>query len=280
MVSTKTSPTEQSQQISQLDHGSSSEESLTLASHDPDASQASLATQSSVQSSRRVTPRRQADFEKYFGKQIDPPGPNPSEVIATQSCDFQGSILLHGRLYLTPTHLCFRSNILGYLTEKIHPLKDVIAVQKGTTAKWIQNAVYVVMKDESDPEGVQYGYGSLADREDLYSCLTECWKIEAPEASDAMLARQLQAETVVEESSSAGAMDDKGTVETVEADTSTTATECTGVDHLEELAIDVKFHIGLGDLHKLLYGNRDFLMDFYTNEKQLSGELPTTAGFH
>ena len=274
MVSTKTSPSNESL-VSAADPESSSDESLKAASHHPDASQgsisqASIATQSSVQSSRRVTPKRQADFEKNFGKEV---GPVPLDVIATQSCDFQASILLHGRLYLTSTHLCFRSNILGYLTEKIHPLKDVIAIQKGTTAKWIQNAVYVVTKDESDPEGVQFGYGSLADRDDLYSCLMECWKLEAPQACEAMLAKERQAELAAEEVSSAGAVDEKSIEETVDTHSSIKVTECTGADHLDEVAIDIKFPIGLEDLHHLLYRNGEFMMDFYANEKELTGEL-------
>jgi hypothetical protein len=100
-------------------------------------------------------------------------------VLQTQSADLQASVLLHGRLYLTRYHLCFRSNICGYVTEKIHDLRDIISVERSTTAKWIQNAVSIELDTTSDEKVL--GYGSMGDREAMYIGLVEVWKERAPE---------------------------------------------------------------------------------------------------
>jgi len=99
-----------------------------------------------------VSQKRQDEFEKYFADKLNAEYSVDDvdlTVLATQSADYQGKVLIHGRLYLTASHLCFRSNILGFRTERIHRLKNVKSVKKGTTAKWIKNAIYVCVDDGS-----------------------------------------------------------------------------------------------------------------------------------
>ena len=212
-------------------------------------SQASLASSAS-DSSLIVRPQRQQDFERHFGTKIKEMSPDSDlQVIATQSCDWQSNILLHGRLYLTRQHLCFRSNILGYVTEQVHPLKDVVSLERGTTAKWIQNAVYVSVKD-GEAEGTHYGYGSLKDRNAMHDAVLEAWRTEAPEAAAAM---------------------EKGPALDSPIE-SPKESEGTG-EHYAELALDICFPILLKDLFDLLYHNDDFMMDFMKNDKKLTGGL-------
>lgn len=240
---------------------------------------------SQFESPTSVSSKRQKELEKHFGDDLiaqwSEPGPVPPDyltVIATQSGDLQAKVLLHGRLYLTPYHLCFRSNILGYKTETIHPLSKLRSLKKGTTAKWIQNAIYII---EDDHEGDDYiGYGSLADRNAMFDSIKECWKIVAPEKHDAWTTRG-SAETLGGDDEGEPSVREK---ETAQASTSAPAgssgekesvetTECTGEDHFDELAIDTVVGISLDQLYKLLYHNRDFIEDFYKNDKGLTGEL-------
>jgi hypothetical protein len=109
-------------------------------------------------------------------------------VLQTQSADLQASVLLHGRLYLTRYHLCFRSNICGYVTERVHDLRDIVWVERSTTAKWIQNAVSIGVDTDLDDKVI--GYGSMADREAMYIGLTEVWKERAPDRYTQFLERR------------------------------------------------------------------------------------------
>lgn len=144
-----------------------------------------LASQStsSLGGSKPIRTNRQSDFEKLFGPHLQPhKGEDTPEfftVCQTQSADLQASVLLHGRLYLTRYHLCFRSNICGYVTEKIHDLRDIVSVEKSTTAKWIQNAISITLDTTSDEKVV--GYGSMADRDAMYAGVIEVWKLRAPD---------------------------------------------------------------------------------------------------
>ena len=224
--------------------------------------------------SSRAPAKRQDEFERHFGNAIEKAyglGDMPDDyltVIATQSGDLQAKVLLHGRLYLTPHHLCFRSNILGYKTEKIHPLKKITSVRKGTTAKWIQNAVYII---EGNDEEDYIGYGSLGDRDALYDSIIECWKVEAPERYSAWLEKG-SVDTLVDEQATPGD-DPTAPVEAGhDADAGAATTECTGDDHFDEVAIDTTIPIPLDQLYNLVYHNQEFMEDFYKNDKGLTGE--------
>lgn len=153
-----------------------------------------LASQStsSLGGSKPIPSNRQNDFEKLFGPHLQPhrgeDTPDFFTVCQTQSADLQASVLLHGRLYLTRYHLCFRSNICGYVTEKIHDLRDIVSVERSTTAKWIQNAISLTLDTESDEKVV--GYGSMADRDAMYAGVVEVWKLRAPERFSSWQATQ------------------------------------------------------------------------------------------
>ncbi|KAK4688963.1 hypothetical protein P7C73_g1141, partial [Tremellales sp. Uapishka_1] len=232
---------------------------------------ASIASTSTAESLLGVNPKRQTEFERLFTEPLrreDAPA-DYLEVVATQSGDLQAKILLHGRLYLTRYHLCFRSNILGYVTENIHALKDITSVEKGTTAKWIQNAVYVVA------DGEQLGYGSLADRDALYETLVECWRTEAPERYEAMM-DSIQGEALVETAHVETGEDETTEVDEAGGVTDVKQTKCSG-EHFDELAIDTTFPLPLDQLFNLLYHNRDFLLEFYENDKGHTGKFSSDA---
>lgn len=235
-------------------------------------------TDSIAVSVSEVSAKRQDELERYFGAELrkqcpDIPAQDLLTVIATQSGDLQAKVLLHGRLYLTSHHLCFRSNILGYKTETIHSLADLRSVKKGTTAKWIQNAVYII--EDHHGTGDYIGYGSLADRDALYASIVECWKFSAPQRYAAWVDRA--SDECLVESAEEGTADTQGTASTSRAkegedlDSLVSTTQCTGEDHLSEVALDTVVGMPLEDLYNLVYHNREFMEDFYTNDKGLTG---------
>lgn len=233
------------------------------------ASQTSIQTTDSVALSiSEVSSKRQEEFHRYFGDQLQRLHPDlPLEelltVVATQSGDLQAKLLLHGRLYLTKHHLCFRCNILGYKRETVHPLTGIKSVKRGTTAKWIQNAVYVIEDDHED--GDYTGYGSLADRDAMYESIVDCWKKAAPERHSEWMERGSEEELVPP----AGIQE--------EEETPVATTQCTGKDHLEETALDTVVGMPLDKLYELVYQDREFIEAFYTQDKGLTGKSSVIA---
>ena len=237
---------------------------------------------SSVASSGVVTPKRRAEFVKHFSGQLDSELDDVYDVLATQSGDLQSSVLIHGRLYLTPYHLCFRSNILGIVTKKIHPLKSVVGLEKGTTAKWIQNAIYVYVEGQDK----YFGYGSLGDRDAMYDDVLEAWKNIAPdrvkEAEEAgRLGMSTGKEPVKVDDSSSTSPDDSSTDESDdEEETNDTTdspkhhkpkhTKCSG-DHYKERVGDTVFPIPMETIFELVYRNKEFSERFYVEAQKLKG---------
>ena len=77
---------------------------------------------------------------------------------------------------------------MGYVTERVHDLRDIVWVERSTTAKWIQNAVSIGVDTELDDKVI--GYGSMADREAMYTGLMDVWKERAPERYSQFLERR------------------------------------------------------------------------------------------
>jgi hypothetical protein len=274
---------------------------------------APLASQStSSLESNSTHPKRQSDFEKLFSHQLKPTEGEivPDDfytVVHTQSADLQASVLLHGRLYLTRYHICFRSNIMGYVTENIHDLKEITSVEKSTTAKWIQNAVSITLDTKEDDKAI--GYGSMGDRDAMYACLMEVWKDRAPdrwsahvEKSEAQNAdadpgsgaavRQRSATTATKSgnpkeedttgrhrsATAAGRLDHDETAQDDDAEegSATTGeakeTKCSG-EHFDEVALDTTLPVQMEQLFKLMYHTPEFGQDFLQNKQKLTGKL-------
>lgn len=271
------------------------------------SSQVSLAT-SSTGGDASVSPKRQIEFERYFRDQLalagDRVGPDDLTVVATQSADLQAKILIHGRLYLTRSYLCFRANILGFKTEKIHRVRDMVVVEKSTTAKWIQNAVSITMErlengelpeEADDTTGRVFGYGSMADRDAMYEQLAAFWKEQRPERYEQH--QRKRAESVARRAA-ATRDDELGTIkedaavgggakaDDADSSGSETADEATGAketqdsgERYKELALDVKLPVKPQALFDLIYHNEDFTMDFLKNVQKLTGtSFPLGAG--
>ncbi|WRT66048.1 uncharacterized protein IL334_003000 [Kwoniella shivajii] len=247
--------------------------SPSISSRHRAASDASTLTTSST-NVKAVSPKRQADFEKIFGDKLlaenglDSQEADFLEVTQTQSADLQSTILIHGRLYLTRYYLCFRANILGVITERIHPLKNVVAVEKGTTAKWIQNAVYV--KVDVEGEVVHYGYGSMADRDTMYAQTVEWWSVQAPERYESWIISSTSEE---ERTTPTAGMDPIMENDTVKDASLTDAKHTYGTgERLKELAIEEKIPLDLEQAYQLLYHNAEFTNHLYVNVKKLTGK--------
>lgn len=83
--------------------------------------------------------KRNAEFHKLFATQISPTEP----LVEDSSCALAKDILVQGRLYITPYHICFHSNILGWTTSLVISFHDILDIQPKNTAGVFPNGFTV-----------------------------------------------------------------------------------------------------------------------------------------
>ncbi|CAM9361317.1 unnamed protein product, partial [Ectocarpus sp. 13 AM-2016] len=88
--------------------------------------------------------------------------------VADFSCAVESRILLHGRMYVTNTFVCFYSNLFGF--EKIIkiPFCHMRCITKEKTALFIPNAIAIITSKK------EYIFRSFWDREDAFKTLKQC----------------------------------------------------------------------------------------------------------
>ncbi|ODV96557.1 hypothetical protein PACTADRAFT_32060 [Pachysolen tannophilus NRRL Y-2460] len=108
--------------------------------------------------------KTQAEFHQIF-KQISP----KERLIEDYSCALQREILVQGRIYLSENHICFNSNILGWVKNFVIPLEEVIQIEKKTTAGVFPNAILVQTLHS------KHIFASLLSRDSTFDLLTVVW---------------------------------------------------------------------------------------------------------
>lgn len=76
-------------------------------------------------------------------------------------------ILVHGRLYVSENHICFHSNLFGWITDVVVPFQEVQTIEKKMTALVIPNAIGVT----TGKEKVRYILLCNADHSSIPSLL-------------------------------------------------------------------------------------------------------------
>jgi VAD1 Analog of StAR-related lipid transfer domain/GRAM domain len=102
-----------------------------------------------------------------------------TSIIESFSCALSQKLLLHGRMYLTNTHICFHSyfnstTIFGRETLISIPLSDIVGIEKRTSALIFDNALYIVTSTSN------FMFKSFLYREQAYVTLENLLKITIP----------------------------------------------------------------------------------------------------
>lgn len=113
--------------------------------------------------------KRNRDFHNLF-KSV----PEDDLLIEDYSAALQREILLHGRLYVSEGHICFSSNILGWVTNLVIGLDEVISVEKKSTAVIFQNGIVISTMHARNV------FASLLNRDATYELIISMWKITHP----------------------------------------------------------------------------------------------------
>jgi hypothetical protein len=113
--------------------------------------------------------KRNRDFHQLFRSV-----PEDDYLIEDYSAALQRDILLHGRLYVSEGHICFSSNILGWVTNLVISFDELMSVEKKSTAVIFPNALVI-----STPHA-RNTFASFVARDSTYELLIGIWKTNHP----------------------------------------------------------------------------------------------------
>lgn len=113
--------------------------------------------------------KRNKDFHSLFRSV-----PEDDYLIEDYSAALQRDILLHGRLYVSEGHICFSSNILGWVTNLVISFDEVVSVEKKSTAVIFPNAIVIATLNARNT------FASFVARDSTYELLIGIWKISHP----------------------------------------------------------------------------------------------------
>lgn len=96
--------------------------------------------------------------------------PSLEKLIASFSCALSKEILVQGKLYLSRNFICFNSNILGWVTNLIIPLQEVIQVEKKSTVLWFPNGIAITTLHQ------KHAFATFHSRDSAFDLITKVWK--------------------------------------------------------------------------------------------------------
>jgi VAD1 Analog of StAR-related lipid transfer domain/GRAM domain len=102
--------------------------------------------------------------------------PEDDLLIEDYSCALQKEILLAGRIYISEGHICFSSNILGWVTTLVISFEEVMAIDRETTAMVFPNAIAIQTLH------ARHLFRSLLSREATFDLMVGIWKQSHPAA--------------------------------------------------------------------------------------------------
>ncbi|KAI1755244.1 hypothetical protein F4782DRAFT_441337 [Xylaria castorea] len=113
--------------------------------------------------------KRNRDFHVLF-KSV----PDDDYLIEDYSCALQREILAHGRLYVSEGHICFSSNILGWVTTLVMSFDEIVSVEKRSTALVFKNGLMISTLH------AKHVFASFASRDSTYDLIVDIWKLGHP----------------------------------------------------------------------------------------------------
>ncbi|KAF2763581.1 hypothetical protein EJ05DRAFT_418131, partial [Pseudovirgaria hyperparasitica] len=113
--------------------------------------------------------KRNRDFHQLFRSV-----PEDEYLIEDYSAALQRDILLQGRLYISEGHVCFSSNILGWVTNLVISFDEVVSVEKKNTAIVFPNAIVIQTLHARNV------FASFVTRDTTYDLIVDIWGISHP----------------------------------------------------------------------------------------------------
>ncbi|KAL0085665.1 GRAM domain-containing protein [Phycomyces blakesleeanus] len=111
--------------------------------------------------------------------------PSTDRLVDIYKCAIHKDILNQGHLYVSEHHVCFKSNIFGWVTTLVLAFTEITAIEKRMTARIIPNGLTI------STVGADHVFASLLFRDETYELLIKLWKLHQ---SPAEVARSLVSE--------------------------------------------------------------------------------------
>jgi len=113
--------------------------------------------------------KRNRDYHQLFRSV-----PDDDYLIEDYSCALQKEILAHGRLYVSEGHLCFSSNIFGWVTTLVMSFDEIVSIEKRSTALLFKNGLEISTLHSKNI------FASFTSRDSTYDLIVGIWRIGHP----------------------------------------------------------------------------------------------------
>ncbi|OAD73499.1 hypothetical protein PHYBLDRAFT_181561 [Phycomyces blakesleeanus NRRL 1555(-)] len=97
--------------------------------------------------------------------------PSTDRLVDIYKCAIHKDILNQGHLYVSEHHVCFKSNIFGWVTTLVLAFTEITAIEKRMTARIIPNGLTI------STVGADHVFASLLFRDETYELLIKLWKL-------------------------------------------------------------------------------------------------------
>lgn len=112
----------------------------------------------------KASAKKNREFHLTFGKM-----PRLETLIDDFSCAISKDILVQGKMYLSNNYICFNSNILGWVTNLVIPLQEVIQIEKKSTAVLFPNGMIIRTLHR------KYVFATFLSRDTTFNLITKVW---------------------------------------------------------------------------------------------------------
>ncbi|KAM9919262.1 hypothetical protein OXX59_008077 [Metschnikowia pulcherrima] len=113
---------------------------------------------------RHVHPKKDKEFHSTF-KKIPP----NEHLLAEFSCALSRDILVQGKMYLSSHYICFNSNILGWVTNIVVPIQEIIQIEKKSTAVLFPNGMVIRTLHQ------KFVFATFLSRDTTFNMITQVW---------------------------------------------------------------------------------------------------------
>ncbi|KAK9362644.1 hypothetical protein V1504DRAFT_403012 [Lipomyces starkeyi] len=232
--------------------------------------------------------KRNRDFHQLFRSV-----PEDDYLIEDYGCALSREILLQGRLYISEQHICFNSNIFGWVTNLVISFDEVMAIEKKTTVGLFPNAIVIQTLHARNV------FASFISRDSTYELMCSIWRNgEQAASSDSLDESGSESDgdldTFGEDESEGESVVEGGESEKVSGEVSENATggedigplkhpptkcACKSNEHYEKVVCDLSFSVPIGRICNLLWGeNTTWIESFMKNVLKVL-ELTTPTPF-
>jgi hypothetical protein len=109
--------------------------------------------------------KRNREFHRLF-RSVHP----DDYLLDDFSCALSREILVQGRMYVSENHVCFNSNILGWVTNLVIAFDEIVTMEKKNTAGLFPNGIVVQTLH------ARHSFASFVSRDSVLDFLTSIWK--------------------------------------------------------------------------------------------------------